>query len=69
MEELDGTEKNTLKIFKNITLIHEVGMVMLEVSRVAAASPAAGLRVLVPYLDFNDRVSLFSAAVDSEPSK
>nr|XP_020496360.1 cleavage and polyadenylation specificity factor subunit 3 isoform X2 [Labrus bergylta] len=30
VEELDGTEKNTLKIFKNITLIHEVGMVMLE---------------------------------------
>ncbi|MED6281135.1 Cleavage and polyadenylation specificity factor subunit 3, partial [Characodon lateralis] len=30
VEELDGTEKNTLKIFKNITLIHEVGMVVLE---------------------------------------
>ncbi|XP_041668739.1 cleavage and polyadenylation specificity factor subunit 3 isoform X2 [Cheilinus undulatus] len=30
VEELDGTEKNTLRIFKNITLIHEVGMVMLE---------------------------------------
>uniref|UniRef100_A0A7N8Y2R1 Cleavage and polyadenylation specificity factor subunit 3 n=1 Tax=Mastacembelus armatus TaxID=205130 RepID=A0A7N8Y2R1_9TELE len=30
VEELDGTEKNTLKIFKNITLIHEVGMVLLE---------------------------------------
>lgn len=33
MEELDGTLKNTLKIFKNITLIHEAGMVMLEVRR------------------------------------
>lgn len=43
VEELDGTEKNTLKIFKNITLIHEVGMVMLEVSRVAVVSPAARL--------------------------
>ena len=32
VEELDGTEKNTLKIFKSITLVHEVGMVMLEVS-------------------------------------
>lgn len=32
VEEMDGTEKNTLKIFKNITLIHEVGMVLLEVS-------------------------------------
>lgn len=31
MEELDGTEKSTLKIFKNITLIHEAGMVLLEV--------------------------------------
>uniref|UniRef100_A0A671YR67 Cleavage and polyadenylation specificity factor subunit 3 n=1 Tax=Sparus aurata TaxID=8175 RepID=A0A671YR67_SPAAU len=30
VEELDGTEKNTLKILKNITLIHEVGMVLLE---------------------------------------
>ncbi|XP_068582549.1 cleavage and polyadenylation specificity factor subunit 3 [Cebidichthys violaceus] len=30
VEELDGTEKNTLKIFKNITLVHEVGMVLLE---------------------------------------
>ena len=32
MEELDGTEKNTLKIFKSITLVHEAGMVTLEVS-------------------------------------
>uniref|UniRef100_A0A3Q4MLB6 Cleavage and polyadenylation specific factor 3 n=3 Tax=Pseudocrenilabrinae TaxID=318546 RepID=A0A3Q4MLB6_NEOBR len=30
VEELDGTEKNTLKIFKNITLIQEAGMVLLE---------------------------------------
>ncbi|KAI9515890.1 Cleavage and polyadenylation specificity factor subunit 3 [Dissostichus eleginoides] len=30
VEELDGTEKHTLKIFKNITLIHEAGMVLLE---------------------------------------
>lgn len=36
VEELDGTEKNTLKIFKNITLVHEVGMVMLEVSQSVA---------------------------------
>lgn len=34
VEELDGTEKNTLKVFKSITLIHEVGMVLLEVSSV-----------------------------------
>lgn len=33
VEELDGTEKNTLRIFKSITLIHEVGMVLLEVRR------------------------------------
>ncbi len=38
MEELDGTEKNTLKIFKNITLIHEVGMVLLEVSSEAGST-------------------------------
>ncbi|XP_061651675.1 cleavage and polyadenylation specificity factor subunit 3 isoform X1 [Phyllopteryx taeniolatus] len=30
VEELDGTEKKTLRIFQNITLIHEVGMVVLE---------------------------------------
>uniref|UniRef100_A0A8C5B5K1 Cleavage and polyadenylation specific factor 3 n=1 Tax=Gadus morhua TaxID=8049 RepID=A0A8C5B5K1_GADMO len=30
VEELDGTEKNTLKIFKSITLVHEAGMVTLE---------------------------------------
>uniref|UniRef100_A0A669EBX7 Cleavage and polyadenylation specific factor 3 n=1 Tax=Oreochromis niloticus TaxID=8128 RepID=A0A669EBX7_ORENI len=30
VEELDGTERNTLKIFKNITLIQEAGMVLLE---------------------------------------
>lgn len=32
VEELDGTEKNTLKVFKSVSLIHEVGMVLLEVS-------------------------------------
>lgn len=35
VEELDGTDKNTLKIFKNITLVHDVGMVLLEVSGLA----------------------------------
>uniref|UniRef100_A0A3Q3WKX3 Uncharacterized protein n=1 Tax=Mola mola TaxID=94237 RepID=A0A3Q3WKX3_MOLML len=30
LEELDGTEKNTLNIFKSITLVHEVGTVLLE---------------------------------------
>ncbi|KAG5846794.1 cleavage and polyadenylation specificity factor subunit 3 [Anguilla anguilla] len=30
VEELENTDKTTLKIFKNITLVHEVGMVMLE---------------------------------------
>lgn len=45
VEEMDGTEKNTLKIFKNITLIHEVGMVLLEVSGQAGSTscgPDAG---------------------------
>lgn len=32
VEEMDGTEKSTLKVFKNITLVHESSMVMLEVS-------------------------------------
>ncbi|KAG7246363.1 hypothetical protein CRUP_001025, partial [Coryphaenoides rupestris] len=31
VEELDGTEKNTLMIFKSITLVNQVGMVTLEV--------------------------------------
>ncbi|XP_077394653.1 cleavage and polyadenylation specificity factor subunit 3 isoform X1 [Festucalex cinctus] len=30
VEELDGTEKKTLRIFQSITLIHEMGMVLLE---------------------------------------
>ncbi|XP_054652015.1 cleavage and polyadenylation specificity factor subunit 3 isoform X2 [Dunckerocampus dactyliophorus] len=30
VEELDGTEKKTLRVFQSITLIHEVGMVLLE---------------------------------------
>ncbi|CAG5866479.1 unnamed protein product [Menidia menidia] len=30
VEELDGTEKNTLRVFKNVTLIQEAGMVLLE---------------------------------------
>uniref|UniRef100_H3C2X6 Cleavage and polyadenylation specificity factor subunit 3 n=1 Tax=Tetraodon nigroviridis TaxID=99883 RepID=H3C2X6_TETNG len=30
VEELDGTEKNTLKVFKTVTLTHQVGMVLLE---------------------------------------
>uniref|UniRef100_A0A8D3E376 Cleavage and polyadenylation specificity factor subunit 3 n=1 Tax=Scophthalmus maximus TaxID=52904 RepID=A0A8D3E376_SCOMX len=30
VEELEGTEKHTLKLFKNIVLTHEVGMVLLE---------------------------------------
>ncbi|XP_049597434.1 cleavage and polyadenylation specificity factor subunit 3 isoform X2 [Syngnathus scovelli] len=30
VEELDGTEKKTLRIFQSITLIHEIGMVLLE---------------------------------------
>lgn len=33
VEEVEATEKTTLKVFKNITLLHEAGMVTLEVSR------------------------------------
>lgn len=43
MEELDGTEKNTLKVFKSVTLIHEVGMVLLEVSGSVWVSGVGGL--------------------------
>lgn len=31
VEEVEATEKNTLKLFKNIALTHEGGMVLLEV--------------------------------------
>ena len=31
VEQVDGAEKITIRIFKNITLIHEAGMVRLEV--------------------------------------
>ncbi|XP_061751852.1 cleavage and polyadenylation specificity factor subunit 3 [Nerophis ophidion] len=30
VEELDGTEKKTLRVFQSITLIHEAGVVLLE---------------------------------------
>lgn len=32
VEEIEASEKTTLKVFKNITLLHEAGMVTLEVS-------------------------------------
>lgn len=47
VEELDGTEKNTLKVFKTVTLIHQVGMVLLEVS-VWSGYPA-GLQILLQF--------------------
>ncbi len=31
VEQVEGAEKITIKIFKNITLVHEAGMVVLEV--------------------------------------
>lgn len=49
VEELDGTEKNTLKIFDAVTLIHEVGMVLLEVrghTGSAGCSPAQSLEFI-----------------------
>lgn len=46
MEELDGTEKNTLKIFKAVTLVHQVGMVLLEVSTQVWV-PQRGVQVLI----------------------
>ena len=46
MEELDGMEKSTLKIFKSITMVHEAGMVTLEVSSNRALPPRRGERFL-----------------------
>lgn len=63
VEEMDGTEKSTLKVFKNITLVHESSMVMLEVSR---KRPFKKLPVLCLLLIC--RV-LRSAAVDRQPSQ
>ena len=37
-EKTEKIEKTTLKIFKNITLLHEAGMVTLEVSKVSMFS-------------------------------
>lgn len=31
VEQVEGAEKITVKIFKSITLVHEAGMVLLEV--------------------------------------
>jgi hypothetical protein len=31
VEEVESAEKITLRIFKNVTLVHEAGMVVLEV--------------------------------------
>lgn len=65
VEEVDGTEKSTLKIFKNITLVHESSMVMLEVSR---KCPFKDLLVPCPLLTFFC-LSMHSAAVDCQPSE
>lgn len=43
VEELDGREKNTLRVFKNITLVHEAGMVLLEVRGQTRGAPVLGL--------------------------
>lgn len=32
VEQMEGTSKITIRIFKNVTLVHEGGMVLLEVS-------------------------------------
>lgn len=73
MEELDGTEKNTLKIFKNITLIHEVGMVLLEVrwSGPGLCSVQTGSLSLLwcPLSSPNSPLSFYSVSVDSKPSQ
>lgn len=31
VEQVEGAEKITVKVFKSITLVHEAGMVLLEV--------------------------------------
>lgn len=65
VEEMDGTEKSTLKVFKNITLVHESSMVMLEVSSKAPLQEAPG-PVPSPYPPC---LSVRSAAVDRQPSE
>lgn len=54
VEELDVTQKNTLKIFKNITLVHEAGMVMLEVNNKHQMKD-----IQVPFIFLTSCVSVF----------
>uniref|UniRef100_A0A3Q3WEN9 Uncharacterized protein n=1 Tax=Mola mola TaxID=94237 RepID=A0A3Q3WEN9_MOLML len=49
LEELDGTEKNTLNIFKSITLVHEVGTVLLEVTIGSLRSRVSAVRNVSRY--------------------
>lgn len=65
VEEVDGTEKSTLKIFKNITLVHDSSMVMLEVSGMCPVED-----LLLPcVLLISFCLSVRSAAVDCQPSE
>lgn len=78
VEELDGTDKNTLKIFKNITLVHDVGMVLLEVSGQAEAqAQLCSWCMIVRLCSTHSASALFlwcpfsscSVSVDSQPSQ
>lgn len=78
VEELDGTDKNTLKIFKNIILVHDVGMVLLEVSRQAEAQAQLwSWHIIVSLCSIHSAsalflwpsFSLYSLSVDSQPSQ
>lgn len=41
VEQVEGAAKITVRVFKNITLVHEAGMVLLEVCKRAAVAVAA----------------------------
>lgn len=42
VEQVEGAEKITIRVFKNITLVHEAGMVLLEVSGSGPVCPSVG---------------------------
>lgn len=75
VEELDGTDKNTLKIFKNIILVHDVGMVLLEVSKAGWGPGPAVIIVSLCSIHSASALflwpsfSLYSLSVDSQPSQ
>lgn len=50
MEQVEGAAKITIRIFKSITLVHDAGMVLLEVSQSSAVRSYANRPQLQPLL-------------------